>query len=149
MALCSPRPPCLFTNVKLNFSAAAWPQSSLCLSLFPPFCMLSLPCSSWFRYIYLRLESLNRFWLVLMVLAVLRMAISAAMPVLLLLCRTSYRGPHPSGDDLECKSCLKATVYVSLCHFTKQICPNSSLVYGCTVWANGWIGGDQVDEKSH
>lgn len=32
----SPRPACLFTGVKLNFSAAAWPQSSLCL-FSPPF----------------------------------------------------------------------------------------------------------------
>lgn len=34
MALLSPSAPCLFTNVKLNFSAAAWPQSSPSLSLF-------------------------------------------------------------------------------------------------------------------
>lgn len=32
----SPRPACLFTSAKLNFSAAAWPQSSLCL-FFPSF----------------------------------------------------------------------------------------------------------------
>lgn len=58
-------------------------------------------------------------------------------------------GTPPSGDDLEHKSCLKANVYVSLCHFSKQICKNSPLGYGCTVYANGWIGWDQVDEKSH
>ena len=32
------------------------------------------------------------------------------------------RGARPSGDELERKSCLKATVDVSLYHFSKQIC---------------------------
>lgn len=32
------------------------------------------------------------------------------------------REPRPSGEGSEHKSCLKATVYVSLYHFPKQIC---------------------------